>query len=419
MRKFAAVSMMIFCLAISALAEVDYNYALGKTPVGTFTNNAAVVDDALETSAISGNIKDAPQFLTVDLGRSIYVGSIRLSWDEKALSNDYDIRVSNDKKSWSTEFSGLNAADGILDAASGTVSQIISTARYTMPSRYIQLYIPIGSNANAAKVAIAEVQVLAAKNLSFNLIEVRPYSMGSQRAIIVYKTSIGAVAGQVLYGKDPNNLDRIAANTQSGVFNSAVLTDLDPKRLCYFKVKAWDAFGNMVESVVDSFKPSAVNLAFGKNVTGTFTELPPNDSLVDRSKPVLARAVDGITGYFKGMATSGSLKKQDQEVTVDLGSNRRIDSVISYWRALAYPESYSVKISNDNIKWTDVASQVNAADGAFIRSDAGDPVKVVNTPAGGASARYVKVFVSKDSPYFVKHSAWDFVQLMELEVLEK
>ena len=39
--------------------------------------------------------------------------------------------------------------------------------------------------------------------------------------------------------------------------------------------------------------------------------------------------------------------------------------------------------------------------------------------AEGAEARYVQVLIEKGSPYFVKHTDWDFVQLMEVEVFEQ
>ena len=419
MKKAILLLVIISLSVLAASAEEIFNYALNTKPVGIFSNPAAAVDGLLSTRATSGNISEGPQFLTIDLGKELYVGSVKIYWDARALSRDYSIRVSKDSKNWFSEFSGLDASSGAADPASGTISQVVSTRRYTTPSRYVQIYIPIGSSASAAQVNISEIQILPAQNLKFVLESVDSYAVSSQRAVIVYKTSIGAVSGQAAYGKDPSRFDKFAVNSESGVLNSVVLSGLEPGAVYYYKIKARDASGNTVQSDVKNLKPPLINLALNKNVSGTFTELPPNDLLVNRSNPVLPRVVDGKTGYFDSMATSGSIRKSDQEVTIDLGGSYSIGAVISYWRALAYPEDFSVSISNDRTSWKEVASKVNAGEGAFVRSDAGDPMRVINTSVDGGKARYVRILIAKDSPYFVKHSNWDFVQLMEVEVVPK
>jgi hypothetical protein len=418
-KKIFIVLALAAVLGCSAQAQEVYNYARGRLPVGTFSNNLAAVDDSLGSFAVSGDIGHSPQFLTIDMETNIYVGSVKIFWDADALSRSYSIRVSKDKKNWLTEFSGLDASVGAKDAATGTVAQIISTRRYTTASRYLQIYIPIGSSASASRVRIAEIQVLPALDLSFELEDVRPYVIGDHSAIIVYRTSIGAVDGQVFYGRDPGKLDMIAANMESGVINSATLVGLEPGLAYFYRVKAWDAYGEMLESEVNSFRPLGANLALGKKISGTFVYLPPNDDLVDKSKDVLSRVADGVTGYFKGMATSGSIQKGDQYVVIDLGKSYALNSIVSYWRALAYPESFSVSVSEDNQKWTEISSKINAGEGAFARSDAGDPMRVVNTGLKGARARFVKISMAKESPYFVKHADWDFVQLMEVEVFAR
>jgi len=406
---------LVLALAFVAAAAEDYNYALGKTPLGTFTKATAAVDNSSASFAVSGDLTDSPQFFTIDLGKSIYIGSIKLVWDGKALSNDYSIRVSSDAKNWFTEFSGLNAASGAREGV-GNVSQLISTQRYTIPARYIQVYIPVGSQASAKQVRIADVQVKEAKGLKFELTEVRPYVITDKSAIVVYKTSIGAIGGKVIYGRDPAKLDMIGTNIDSGLANSAVLTGLTPGLAYFYKVEATDGYGRTIASAVNTLNPARANLALNKPVSGTFTAFPPNDNLVDRSKDVISRVADGVTGYFKGMATSGSVKKQNQEAVIDLGSNYPINSIVCYWRALAYPEDFTVQVSSDGTNWRNLANNLNAALGAGARSDAGDPMRVTATEGKGASARYVKVLIKKDSPFYAKHANWDFVQLMEVEV---
>ncbi|MFA4906279.1 MAG: discoidin domain-containing protein [Candidatus Margulisiibacteriota bacterium] len=413
---FLAVSCLL--LAVGQAAEI-YNYALNSPPVGTFTNAPAAADNSLATAAVSGNIAESPQYMTFDLGSSIYVGSVNIYWDAGALSRNYSVRVSNDRKNWITEFSGLDASTAIADPATGAAAQNISTRRYTVPSRFVQIYIPVGGDATASEVKIHEVQILPAQNLRFQLLSVAPYAVTNHSALIVYRTTIGAVNGQVLYGTNPSRLDQVAANLESGVINSVTLTNLSPDQAYYYRVKAWDAFGNQVESGLSFLRPPRVNLAISKKVAGTFTSFPPNDPLVDKSSAALPRAVDGLTGYFKGMATSTSVRGSDQSLIIDLGGSFQVSSVVSYWRALAYPESFSIGVSLDGNAWTELSNQINAGAGGFARSDAGDPMRVVSTDLNGAVCRYVRIFIPKDSPYFVKHADWDFVQLMEVEVYPK
>jgi hypothetical protein len=417
MRKLPITLIGLLLLTVCAGAAA-YNYAAGRVPVGTFTNGAAAVDGSLATSAVSGNVADSPQILTIDMGTSIYVGSVKVSWDSKALSRNYSIRVSNDTKNWITEFSALDAAKGAADTGSGVVSQIVSMRRYTSPARFVQIYMPVGSSATASQVKIADIQILPAEGLSFKIEEVKPYAVGDKKAIIVYRTSIGAAKGQVLYGRNPAKLDKMAVNMESGAINSVTLTDLEPGLVYFYKVKAWSAYGAVAESDAMTLRPASSNVALGRPVTGTFTQLPPNDPLVDQRKNVLSRCVDGVTGYFKGMATSGSLTAADQQVTIDLGASYPINSIVCYWRALAYPEDYSVRLSGDKVNWKDI-SKLNAGEGAFARSDAGDPLRVVNAAGNGESARYVQVLIKKGSPYYAKHANWDFVQLAEVEVYPK
>jgi hypothetical protein len=246
--------------------------------------------------------------------------------------------------------------------------------------------------------------------------EIISYALSDRSAFIVYKTSSEISEGLVCYGKDPDHLESVAANLESGKTNSATLMFLDSGSTYFYRIKCKDASGNMLISAIRSFSLPEFNLALGKAVSGTFDQLPPNDTYVNQEKDVLSRAVDGVTGYFQGMATSGSIGNQDQEVTIDLGGIYPLNSIISYWRSLAYPENFCVRLSKDKLNWSEVRSDIDAGRGAFARSDAGDPMRVVNTLLGGMQARYLQILIKKGSPYYVKHSDWDFVQLMEVEV---
>jgi len=418
MKKIIFLLVLMLFSGLYARAEV-VNEALGKNTTGTFSNPSAVVDNSLTSYASSGNINENPQFVTVDLGKEIYIGSLKIYWGDGALSHDYSVRVSKNKRNWFTEFSGLDAASGILDPSLGTISQVVSTRRYLFPVRYVQVYIPVSSEASASSVNIYEIQLFAAKNLKFSLENIDIFPIGDKRAIGFFKTSMVAVRGMILYGTNKNNLDQIAEYSELGILNSFVLSSVNPGTLYYCKIKAWDMSWNMVQSDVDYLNPLFVNLAKDKDVSGTFTALPPADFLVDRISPVSPRIVDGNFNFYGGMATSGSIKNNDQEVIIDLGENYETRSIISYWREIAYPESFNVSISNDRKNWQEIASRINAGEGALLRANDGDPIRVVNTETEGRRARYVRIFIPRKSPFYAKNEKWDFVQLMEIEVLSR
>ncbi|MFH1683417.1 MAG: discoidin domain-containing protein [Candidatus Margulisiibacteriota bacterium] len=119
------------------------------------------------------------------------------------------------------------------------------------------------------------------------------------------------------------------------------------------------------------------------------------------------------------MATSRSVNKEDQYAIIDLGRPYEIENVVTYWRNLAYPQDFVVTVSNDNSSFFDGLEKQDAGKGAFSRSDAGDPMRVLNSKLDGVTARYIKVLIKQGSSCFQKHTDWDFVQLMEVKVIPR
>lgn len=416
----AILTLIVFAFAAHAAKPIEAttNLAVGKSAYGTYANLSAATDGKLRMSyATSGDLTDTPQYLTIDLGKSMYLDRIRISWDKSALSNDFVIRTSPDAKYWNEEAAGLDASTGVLDA-SGNMTMSISLKRSSLNSRYVQVMVPAGTKITNPKgnfVRIAEVEVYPAVAQKFTLDTVGPYVITDKMCIIKYKTSIGAASGTINYGTDPNKLSRVSINSEFGVDNSAVLSGLNPRTIYFYQVKTGDSFGNTLYSKVGSFTTERENVALNKKVTGTFIN-PPVDKYAKpgSSDEILARVTDGKTSYFTAMAQSGSVDDADQYVVIDLGRSYKIKDIVSYWRRLAYPESLIVQLSDNNTDWTALADGVNAGAGGFARSDAGDPMQALKT-AGGAG-RYVKLLVKKGSPAYHKHSNWNFVQLMEVEV---
>lgn len=413
MKKIAVLLIVaLFFVGASYAIDANTNLAYKKGVLGTFSKGEVTVDGKTTAFAVSSNLNEFPQFLTVDLGAPIYVERIKIYWAKSACSKSYSVRVSKDAKNWVTEFSNLNAEEGVSEG--GLYSQTISLKRFIEPSRYVQIYVPVGSAATSNILKIADVEIYPAMNLAFRLQNVDSYAVGDNQAYVLFKTSIGAVGGEIVYGLDSKNLTRKASITEFGVINSAALTGLNPNRVYFYKVTAHDAFGRSVSSNIKTLSPKKRNIAKDKKVSGTFTALPPKDPYVTKGN-VLSRVVDGKLSYFYGMATSQSVRNSAQYVTIDLGRTYPLKNAIIFWRALAYPEDFSVSISNDSRNWSSVAAKLNAALGAFGRSETGDPMRVVNVNLR-RSARYIRVYVDKNSPCYQKHANWDFVQLMEVQV---
>jgi hypothetical protein len=421
---FPLLILLMLVIAVSAPAAAltaDTDLARGSAAFGTFSDPDAATDGvaAADKAAASGNVIDSPQFLTVDLASPAYIQRVKIFWDKDAYSNSYDIRTSSDSKNWFTELANADAGTGAVDERTGTISQTITGKRFGSLSRYVQIYIPLGSrltNPTGKSVRIAEVQVFPAAEQKIAIEDVSAYAVTDKKAVITISSNIGATRASLSYGPSPDKLEQSAAVYETGRQSSATLYNLEPGRSCYYQARVWDAYGSMAESPVKNFAPARENAALGKKVLGTFSELPPRDSFVNKNGDVLARVTDGGTSYFTAMATSRSVNLEDQYAIIDLGKSSPISNVVTYWRNLAYPLEFDISISNDGVNFGDGAAGLNAGSGAFSRSDTGDPMRVVSADLKGTLARYVKVLVKKGAPCFQKHADWDFVQLMEVEV---
>jgi|GEM_PF-1435861 len=415
--------LIVFSAYVFAASKLtrDTNIAIGKKAFGTFSDASLVLDSKADTKKFSvsssGNVSSTPQFITIDLGDNQYVDRVKVYWDLSAYPKDYEIRTSSDGKYWVVEAENLDAASGAKDSGKGFIATTVSCKKAMIGARYVQIYVPTGAKVTGGNsVKLAEIEVFPAVGQSMNIKEKDAYVVTDTMAVIKYKTSIGSSKGFVLYGKSPKELSKVAPNQENGVVNSATIYGLNPQEGYYYKIQVEDIYGNKVVSDAKRFETLNENVAFGKPVSGTFTELPPRDKYVSRSGDVISRITDGSTSYFTSMATSRSLSDADQVATIDLGKVYSLKNIISYWRKLAYPEDFTVMVSEDGKSWSTVKRGLNAGDGAFSRSDAGDPMVVLNTPASGKKARYIQIFIPKGSAFFHKHDEWNFVQLMEVKV---
>jgi hypothetical protein len=388
MKKLALIlAVLLVSVTTSYAAKLDPNTDIAKdmSAFGSFSNPALVTDGKIKgLFAQSGNIDEAPQYLTIDLGTNQYLDRVKIYWDKNALSNDFIVRTSADAKVWQEEARDLDAANGVLDNNTNTVAISISLKRAIINTRYVQIMIPASSkitNAKGSYVRIGEVEIFPSLTQTFLLGNIDIYAVTGTTALIRYATSVGAATGTISYGTEPANMDKVAINTESGVSNSIVIVGLKPGTTYFYQLKTVDYFGNALTSKVQTFTTIGDNVALKKKVTGTFTALPPQDKYVQAgtADEVLARVTDGGTSYFTSMATSGPISVADQYVIVDLGKTYNLKSVLSYWRALAYPESLVIQTSLDGNTWVTADDGVSANNGLFARSDAGDPIKVLVT----------------------------------------
>jgi hypothetical protein len=113
------------------------NLALGRPAAASSTESALLVAG----NAVDGNISTRwssvfgdPQWITVDLGASVAVSRVRLSW-EAAYGSAYQIQVSNDNVGWTTLQSAAGQNGGTDDwtglSGTGRYVRIYGTARGT------------------------------------------------------------------------------------------------------------------------------------------------------------------------------------------------------------------------------------------------------------------------------------------------
>lgn len=173
------------------------------------------------------------------------------------------------------------------------------------------------------------------------------------------------------------------------------------------------------------------NIALNKKVYGTFNSKYIGDKF-ELEGDVLKRVNDGIFSYKTGMAVSHPIEDSDQWVIIDLGDVVSLDKIITYWRALCYPENYKLHYSTQSItpellkkkgwmntiKWELINGNVDVE--TVPRVGVGNmPGKVVETKCKGVKAGVIRLFIAKGTSYYRKFDKYRFVQLIELKVYPK
>lgn len=156
----------------------------------------------------------------------------------------------------------------------------------------------------------------------------------------------------------------------------------------------WAWFMTWAEYVQDDNTPSALTTTYQAGNVLTRDEInvaygrPAAASSVESSSYPASNVVDG-----NGETRWSSAYSDNQSLTIDLGTQKRINTVQLSWEA-AYARSYQIQVSNDQVNWATV-STTTAGDGGL------DNISFTAT-----TARYVKVqCITRATSY--GFSLWD------------
>ena len=201
-------------------------------------------------------------------------------------------------------------------------------------------------------------------------------------------------------------------------FNKAhevTIKRFNPRRRVLYRILAEDARGLRAPQWRGEFMTAEHNIAVGSKVTGTFVR-NPEPSYVKDTPPIIERVTDGGMSYFENMATSGDPDSDTQWVEIDLGKIHDASEILTYWRALAYPKKFSLRISLNRENWYDLGDTFDASTGKTFRSATGDPLWEHEALLGNRILRYIRLEVPKGAPYYKRFDGYKFVQLFELKV---
>jgi hypothetical protein len=190
-----------------------------------------------------------------------------------------------------------------------------------------------------------------------------------------------------------------------------------PGRSYLYFTEFCDETGTCIREPVKRIRMAEENLARGRPVSGTFTNIIGEDPYFNRSRPVAGRITDGDTSFFDGTAVSGDLTVSDQYCVVDLGTDRTLSRVETVWRRLSFSTNYELSISPDTVRWTVLADRLDGRSGVQGRGDKGDPILTVTTVVPPSEGRYLRLTAVRGSARN-KHPRWTGIQLMELRIFE-
>ena len=216
------------------------------------------------------------------------------------------------------------------------------------------------------------------------------------------------------YGVSKDKYENSIIDDKLSKEHSIKIDNLIPLTKYYFRIIATD-FRDKKFIKETEFETGEYNIALGKKVEGTFTNRYIAD-VFQLEGDILSRVNDGSFDYKKGMAVSFDPKFSDQFIIIDLEKEEKIEKIITYWRALAYPNFYFIYVSNDKKNWKKVSTVKLTEVPTSMVEGSGIPMKIGEANFENLKARFVKIIILKDTPYYQRYPQYKFLQLMELKI---
>ncbi len=222
---------------------------------------------------------------------------------------------------------------------------------------------------------------------------------------------------EIKYGKDVKGLTYIKKENSYSKIHILQIRNLIPLNKYYYEITVIDKKRNKYKKA-GFFSTGEYNIALNKKVRGTFYNKYIGD-VFKLKGDVLSNATDGDFSYSSGMAVSFDPAISDQYLIVDLEKIKKVERIITYWRALAYPYFYFILYSNDGKKWNKIKKIVKLKGKKIVHiKNSGIPLIIGDTPVN-IETRYIKIFIPKGTPYYKKYHHYKFLQLVEIKIYGK
>jgi hypothetical protein len=392
--------------------DTNLGLDINRSVLTTFTNTGGLFDGVIDSSekfsALTGDIAKFIQQVAVPLKNPAYLREIKVYWDLKANTEDYQLQYSRDGRKWFN----LNRSKVTKDPKS--IIHVFDGAGHS--AKGLRIQIPTDKTKPGVQYRIQEVEIFPNIETRNQIRETKVLVLADTEAILQINSTIDGDKTVDLIPAQGKNAKPVSFVSYDP--NEAVRLSLEPNQSYTLVAKVLDFNRNWVQSDRQTLRSEKTNLALGKKVSGTFNA-NPNDSGYVFSEDSQNRITDAGFDYFTQSATSGSVYQGDQFFTIDLNQSTAIRKVVLYWRGLSFPNQYQVLVSDDNQQWKLSKDKLDASKGAYCMvAGKGQliPAQVQQIDLNGVRGRYVKVLIPKDAQLTNLHSNWEFVQLLEAKV---
>jgi beta-glucosidase-like glycosyl hydrolase len=350
------------------------NVALNKT--ATSSSNEA--PGTLASYAVDGDLTSRwgsafsdPQWLQVDLGATMSICRVKISW-ETAYGSAFQIQVSNDATNWTNIYATTNGTGGVQDltglSGSGRYVRMYGTARGTAYGYSIwEFEVYSGTNnitgtptrTSTATATLAGTTPAGGLAVTINVPVVEYLAIGLSPADLngtnLVKTQNTSQTATVYYNSGTSVTFSVSAMV-SGVGQTATFSAVDQSGVTHTgSPLTMTVFSGLVVNVIlinptptaTSVSCGTTNVALNKTATASSAT----------GANTAAMAFDGNAGTRWESAYS-----DPQWLQVDLGSTYALCHVTLNWETAA-AASYQIQVSPDATNWTTIYSTTTGVAG--------------------------------------------------------